>query len=143
MSENGKVTTEVAEQAVQAVAEGAAPARLWLHPDALKPRDYLRGKVALAGVLEERKYTSCYDFLGTDEMYPFLIWALRSRDDPSFGWEEALDTPFYEFETGDDARPQTQLPVPSGSSESMPSGSGSTRRRPRPAAVPSSASSSD
>lgn len=151
MSEsNGKVTTEVAEQAIQAAAKEAvevpaAPVdqRPWLHPDAMMPLDYLRGKKALAAQLKERGYDSCYDFLGTEDMYPFLIWAIRSREDPSFGWDDALRTPFYEFKQGADERPQTPLLGPSGSGESTPSVSGSTRRRPRPAAVPSSASSSD
>lgn len=147
MSEsNGKVATEVAEQAVAEAAEAEAvevDERPWLHPDAMMPLDYIRGQKALAAQLKERGYDSCYDFLGTPEMYPFLIWALRSRDDPSFGWEDALRTPFYEFKQGADERPRTRPAERLGRSESMPSGSGSTRRRPRPAAVPSSESSSD
>jgi hypothetical protein len=114
-----------------------------LHPDALKPRDYLRGAIALKAQLAERKYDSCYDFLGTHEMYPFVMWAIISRDDPSFTWDAALDTPFYLFKMGDAARPQIPPSEPLGKSESTPNGSGSTRRRPRPAAAPSSVSSSD
>lgn len=138
MSENGQVDTEVAEQAV---AEAVAPSKPWLHPDALKPRDYLRGKLALKDVLGDR--ASCYDFLGTDEMYTWLIWALRSRDDPSFTWDRALDSEFSEFSMGDERPPPPTLPAAKpGRSESPPSGSGSTRRQPRRAVEPSSASSS-
>lgn len=141
MSENGQVTTEVAEQAVAEVA--AAPAKLWLHPDALKPRDYLRGKLALKDVLEERGHSNCYDFLGTDDMYPWLMWALRSREDPSFTWDQALDTEFSEFSMGDERPPPPTLPAERpGRSESTRNGSGSTRRQPRRAAVASSSGGS-
>ncbi|HEY5990542.1 MAG TPA: hypothetical protein VIV12_29745 [Streptosporangiaceae bacterium] len=139
MSENGQVATEVAEQAIAEVTE--APAKLWLHPDALKPRDYLRGKTALKAELEERGHQSCYDFLGTDEMYPFLIWALKSREDPSFGWDDALDTEFSEFSMGDERPPPPTLPAEKpGRSDSTPNENGSARRQPRRAAAPSSAS---
>jgi len=138
MSENGQVATEVAEQVA---AEAVAPAKPWLHPDALRPRDYLRGKAALKDVLGERE--SCYDFLGTDEMYTWLIWALRSREDPSFTWDQALDTEFSEFTMGDERPPPPTLPAEKpGRSGSMPAGSSSTLRRPRPAAAPSSSSGS-
>ncbi len=138
MSENGKVAAEVAE-ALQVVT--GVPAKLWLHPDALKPRDYLRGKVALKEVLGEAGHESCYDFLGTDEMYTWLMWALRSRDDPSFTWDQALDTEFSEFSMGDERPPP---PTPQGGkpgrSESTPAGSSSKSRRPKREVEPSSSS---
>lgn len=142
MTENGKVTTEVAEQVVEEAAE-APPEKLWLHPDALRPRDYIRGKQALKDVLKAAGLENCYDFLGTEYMYPWLMWALRSRTDASFGWEDALDTEFSEFRMGDERPPPQIQPAGSGgSSGSTPNGSGSTRRRPRPATAPSSAPSS-
>ncbi len=147
MSENGQITTEVAKQVIEAVAAqgvGKAPDRRpWLHPDAMMPLDYIRGKKMLAAQLKERSHDSCYDFLGTEDMYPFLIWAIKSRDNPAFTWDDALRTPFYEFKQGADERPQILPLESSGRSGSTPSGSGSTRRRPRPVPVPSSASSSD
>lgn len=146
MTENGQVTTEVVEQVVEEAVEAPAEPvdrRPWLHPDAMMPLDYVRGKKTLAAQLKERSYDSCYDFLGTDEMFTFLMWALKSREDPAFTWEDALRTPFYEFKQGADERPQTLPLEPSGRGGSMPSGSGSTRRRPRPAAAPSSSPSSD
>jgi hypothetical protein len=138
MTENGKVDTEVAGQAV---AELVAPAKLWLHPDALKPRDYLRGKLALKEVLGGRE--SCYDFLGTDEMYTWLIWALRSRDDESFSWDDALDTEFSEFSMGDERPGPPTLPAEKpGRSERRPAENSSKPRRqsttPEPVSEPSS-----
>lgn len=128
MSENGQVATEVAEQVIAEVA--TVPAKLWLHPDALKPRDYLRGKLALKDVLEERGHSNCYDFLGTDEMYPWLMWALRSREDPSFTWDQALDTEFSEFTMGDERPPPPTLPAEKpGRSDSTPAGTDSKPRR--------------
>jgi hypothetical protein len=136
MSENGHVATEVAEQVV---AEAVAPAKPWLHPDALRPRDYLRGKAALKDVLGDRQ--SCYDFLGTDEMYPWQMWALRSRENPSFTWDQALDTEFSEFSMGDERPPPPTLPAEKpGRSGSTLAGNGSTPRRPRREAAPSSSS---
>jgi hypothetical protein len=138
MSENGHVATEVAEQVV---AEAVAPAKPWLHPDALRPRDYLRGKEALKDILGDRQ--SCYDFLGTDEMYTWLIWALRSRDDPSFTWDQALDTEFSEFTMGDERPPPpTRTAGSSGRSESTQSVSGSKPPRRKPATEPNSAPTS-
>jgi hypothetical protein len=138
VSENGYVATEVAEQVV---AEAVAAAKLWLHPDALRPRDYLRGKEALKDILGDRQ--SCYDFLGTDEMYTWLIWALRSRENPSFTWDQALDTEFSEFSMGDERPPPPTRTVGSpGSSGNTPAGNSSTPRRPRRVAEPSSSSGS-
>jgi hypothetical protein len=136
---NGKVAIEVAEQAVQ---ETVAPAKLWLHPDALKPRDYLRGKIALRAVLDELEHDSCYDFLGTDEMYTWCMWALKSRTNPKFTWDEALDTEFREFRMGEEVPPQTQPSESSGKSETTPNGSGSKPQRRKPATEPASSPSS-
>lgn len=115
--------------------------KLWLHPDALRPRDYIRGRTALADVLTAEGLDNCYDFLGTEFMYPWLIWALRSRTNADFGWEDALDTEFSEFRMGDDPRPPTPPSELSGRSGSTPAGNASKARRPRPAAAPSSSPS--
>jgi hypothetical protein len=142
VSENGQVDTQVAEQAVQ-VAEPVGPVeKLWLHPDALRPRDYIRGQTALAAVLAELGFENCYDFLGGPYAYPWMMWALRSRTNPDFTWDDALDSEFHEFRMGDDERPQTPPLELSGKSGSTPGGSGSTRRRPKPAPEPASESSS-
>jgi hypothetical protein len=63
-------------------------------------------------------------------MYPFCIWALRSRDDPGFTWEDALDTPFYQFHMGDEPLPpQTPPPAPPGSEPASPAEKASTPKR--------------
>lgn len=136
MSENGKVAAETAEQVA---AEVVAP-KQWLHPDALTPRDYLRGKLALKDVLAERGHESPYDFLGTDEMYTWLIWALRSRADVSFTWDAALDTPFYEFQMGGDRPPPPPAGPPS-LSGSKPGRSAVSRAKPELPSVESVSSS--
>ena len=136
-SANGKVKDEVAGQVVQA----EAPVKQWLHPDALRPRDYLRGKIALRKVLEELKLSSCYDLLSGEYMYPWIMWALKSRDNPKFTWDQALDTDFHEFEMSD-SPPQTRPLDASGGSETGQNSSGSKATQPKPEPEPSSANSS-
>jgi hypothetical protein len=139
-SDNGKADTPVAERAVQQADDPGELAKPWLHPDALVPRDYLRAKVALKEVLGTR---SPYELLVGDEMYPFIIWCLRSRDDPAFTWDQALDTPFYLFRMGDEPPPPpTPPPASSGSAPTTPAGSASTPKRRPPARARSSAPSS-
>jgi hypothetical protein len=136
---NGKVATEVAEQAIQ---ETVVPAKPWLHPDALRPRDYIRGQTALKAVLAELDFENCYDFLGGPYAYPWMMWALESRADPSFTWEQALDRDFRHYRMGEEVPPQTQPSELSGRSEITPSGSGSKQQRRRPATEPSSSPTS-
>jgi hypothetical protein len=128
MSDNGKAPAEVTTD------------RQGYSPDLLTPRDMLRAAAVLGDVLGER---SPYDMFTDDlERAPFIIWCLRSRTDPSFTWEDALDTPYLgEFEIGDSRPPQTApspTPSPPGSSAS----GGSKRKPSEPAPEPSSASSS-
>lgn len=142
MSENGQVDVEIAEQAVQETA--GVPEKLWLHPDALRPRDYIRGKEALKDVLATEGLDNCYDFLGTEWMYPWLMWALESRTDPSFTWEQALDRDFWHYRMGGDERPSPVIPPlsSSGRSDSTPAGNATKPKRPRPAPAPNSSSGS-
>jgi len=129
MSDNGKAPAEV-----------TAAARQGYSPQMLTPRDMLRAKAALADVLGDR---SPYDMFDDDlERAPFIIWCLRSRTDPGFTWEDALDTPYLgEFEIGDSRPPPpTVSPTPS-PPESNASG-GSRKKPSEPAPEPSSASSS-
>jgi hypothetical protein len=135
-STNGKVKDEVAEK-----IKAEVPVKLWLHPDALRPRDYLRGKIALREVLEELKMDSCYEMLSGDYMYPWIMWALRSRTNPKFTWDEALDSDFYNFEMSD-SPPQTLPLDSSGRSETGQSENESKAPPPKLEPEPSSASSS-
>jgi hypothetical protein len=126
MTDNGKADAATAAQVALAGYDQDDMSKPWLHPDALTPGDHLRAKVALAGLLGER---SPYELLGGDEMYPYIMWCLRSRDDPGFTWEQALATPFYEFRMSGGPPPPT-APPPSlpGSSDAAPK-----RRQPTPA----------
>jgi hypothetical protein len=143
MSEdNGQLATADAEEAVAEAA--AADERPWLDADALTPRDYVRGKTALAAVLAEHKMGSCYELLAGETMYPWCIWALKSRDDPDYTWEQALDEPFWQFRIGDDHRPPPRPAPPRSSPGSAGITSGepsATRRPPRRAPGRSSGSS--
>jgi hypothetical protein len=133
MADNGKPDPAAAAAAVE--YDPADPAKPWLHPDALTPGDYLRAKKALKEVLGDR---SPYELLDGEEMYPFCIWAIRSRDDPTFTWEQALATPFYEFRLGGGPPPRTPPPASSGSKPSRTGGAGSTSKPKPPTAALSS-----
>lgn len=74
-----------------------------LNADVLTPRDLTRAKAALGG-------QNPFELLGDPvTMFPLIIWCLKSRDDPSFTWEQALDTPFGDFDMSggleDDSQP--------------------------------------
>jgi hypothetical protein len=134
--ENGQVAVAEAEQ-VAAEAVAAEAAKPWLDPDALTPRDYLRGKQQLADVLKGR---SPYELLQGEEMYPWLIWAIRSRTDPGYTWEQALDEPFWQFRIGGDA--PGPLPAATGSGATAPAGPALTPKPARPTRGRSSGPSS-
>jgi hypothetical protein len=109
-----------------------------LDPEVLTPRDMQRAK---AGPLRGR---SAYELMGDpEEMFPLIIWCLRSRDDPGFTWEQALDTPFSNYDmAGGQSPPESPTPAPSGST---PRPSGGKRSKTKPAvsaAAPSSGSTS-
>jgi hypothetical protein len=129
MSEdNGQVATADAEQVV---AE-AADERPWLDADALMPLDYIRGKTALAAVLAEHKMGSCYELLAGETMYPWCIWAIKSRDDPDYTWEQAIREPFWQFRIGDDHRPPLKPAPPRSSPGSAGTTSGEPSATPKP-----------
>lgn len=136
MTDNGKPDQATAAAVVE--YDPADPAKPWLHPDALTPGDYLRAKTALAELLDGR---SPYELLDGEEMYPFCIWAIRSRDDPEFTWADALATPFYEWRLGGGPPPRTRPPGSPGSRPRRPSGAGSISKPKPPAAAPGSAPS--
>jgi hypothetical protein len=115
------------------------PDRPSLNPELLTPRDMQRAKVALAEVLGDRDPYDMIEERAT--AVPFTIWCLRSRVDPSFTWEQALDTPFLgDFEPF--GPPQIPGPAANGGSPGRSTASGSKRKRPAPATAPGSASSS-
>jgi hypothetical protein len=119
---------------------GQIPERQKIDARLLTPRDMARAKVALAEMLDGR---SPYDMVEGDveDAVPFTIWCLKSRANPAFTWEDALDTPFLgDFDPV--SPPQTPPPDASGSS---PARNGGSRPKTKPAApepAPSSASTS-
>jgi hypothetical protein len=124
MTENGKVDTEVAEQAVQVAA--AVPHRYRLDSDELTPSDIKRARVMLNG-------KNPWEVLShEDDMFTLMIWCFKSRTDPSFTWEQAENTPFGEFDPAVPNDPPPILPSePLGRSESTLSGNESTPTRPK------------
>jgi hypothetical protein len=112
--------------------------KLWLHANNLTPGDMKRARITL-GV---DPYRMIGEKVELEDRFIFMIWCLKSRDDPSFTLEQAEATPFGEFWMGDDGPPPTPPLEPSGSSEATPSANGSKPRRPRPAPASSSSSSS-
>ena len=100
---NGKVAVEQAEAVSQAITSPAspAPAKLRLHMDSLTPRDLSRARVMLGG-------QDPNEVLASDDTYEriaLMIWCLKSRTMPGFTWDDALDTPFGEFDMSVDEPP--------------------------------------
>jgi hypothetical protein len=76
----------------------AAP-RLRLDPDLLTPHDLRRAR----DVLDGRNPWELLD--DPIDRVTLTIWCLLSRDDPSFTWDQADNSPFGLFDTaGDDDR---------------------------------------
>jgi hypothetical protein len=141
MADNGKGTAaqRAALTAQEAEQDGG---KQWLHPNALTPRDYRRGKQALAGVLTEMGLEDCYELVTTDDMYAWCIWALKSRTNPNFTWDDALDTPFSEFTVGSERPPPTPPSGGGGRSATTPADDGSSKPPSAPAPARSSGPSS-
>lgn len=138
---NGKVQDDVAERAVQAET-AEVPAKVWLNSGALKPRDLVRARIQLADVLNGRAPLELLD-PDKDEFFPFLIWCQRSRSDPSFSWDDALDTDFDDCKMGGERPPPPMLPRSTSGSSGTPSiGSRSKPPPPKHEREPSSASGS-
>jgi hypothetical protein len=134
---NGKVTTEVAEQAVAAVVQSDYRPRMYrLTTDEFCGRDIKRARVMLGG----RNPWEILD--GEDEdRFTLIIWCLKSRHIPGLTWEDAEATPYGEFLPPGDLPPQTPPLETSGSSGTTPSESGSKSTRQRREPAPSSVSS--
>jgi hypothetical protein len=89
---------------------------------------------AKAGPLEGR---SAFELMNDpDEMFVLIIWCLKSRTDPSFTWEQAMDTPFGAFSDPPPAAPEVST---DGASLN---GSGSKAKPARPAPARSSGATS-
>jgi hypothetical protein len=119
---------------------GQVPAKPRLDPDELTPADMRRAKVALGG-------RNPYELMSDPvDLFPLLIWCLRSRTDPDFTWEQAEATRFGDFDMGGggDAEPDPQIGGPgSPGPEAEPKpASGSRTRRASSASAPSSAPTS-
>ena len=94
-----------------------------------------RARTALADILGDR---SAYDLLDDDyDRVPLTIWCLRSRTDPSFTWQQALETPYLSEWTEGPPGPPTTAAPPAGGANGA--GSASSKKRTAPANGPSSA----
>lgn len=116
-------------------------ARRMISPMLLTARDHLRAKAPLADIVAACGYDSTYAMVEDAEWaVPFTIWCLKTRTDPGFTWDQALDTPYLlETEIGESGPPQTPAPPTGGASDDTPE----SRRKPNastpePAAAPSS-----
>jgi hypothetical protein len=76
--------------------------KLVLDPNLLTPRDMKRARVAISG-------QNPYEMMeNQDDAIPLIIWCLQSRVDPDFTWEQALDTPFSDFEMAEEGPPKNE-----------------------------------
>jgi hypothetical protein len=133
MAENGQATVEQVQASVQAVP--LPP----LDPDHLRPRDWIRASEndQIAGVLQGLGKQEPWELLGTKYRFAIMVWCFKSRLDPAFTWDQALDSEFGEF--GEQAPPPLPaVSTSSGSSGAASSGSGSSGTRSRRANEPSS-----
>jgi hypothetical protein len=113
MTENGQVTDAVE----------AGPRRYL--PTLLTSADMNRAREQLKDVLGDR---SAYDLLDDDyDRVPLTIWCLRSRTDPSFTWQQALETPYLSEWTEGEAGPPTTAAPPAGGANGAASASSSKR----------------
>ena len=101
-------------------------AKIRLDPDLLTPRDLRRARDILKG-------RNPFELLDDPiDRLVLITWCLRSREDASFTWEQAEDTPFSAFEQ---AEPEQDPPTPG--TENGPGNNGSERsKRKRLAAEP-------
>lgn len=129
---NGQPTTAEAKAVVVAAAAPARKPRL--HVDLLTPRDMIRARTALGG----RNPNEMLEGNDTFERITLMIWCLKSRTNPDFTWDDALDTPFGEFDMSGDEPPEATGPGGSPGPESeTPTASGSKQRRRAAEAEPS------
>ena len=124
MTNNGQVTDDL---------EVEAGPRRYL-PTLLTSADMNRARTALGD-------RSAYDLLDDDyDRVPLTIWCLRSRTDPSFTWQQALETPYLsEWVEGPPGPPTTAAPPAGGANGAA---SASSKKRTAPAPAPSSANTS-
>lgn len=94
---NGKATTKQALQQPTPAEAG----KLRLSIDSLTPRDLIRARVMLGG----RDPNEVLAGADTYERVTLMMWCLKSRTDPAFTWDEALDTPFGEFDASEEEPP--------------------------------------
>lgn len=124
MTDNGSAPAE-------AVAS-LASARQKLDPDLLTPRDLLRAQDMLdeLGDGDKLKGADIYEVMANrTRRAGVIIWCLKSRTDPSFTFEQALDTPYGEFDVEDD---EPDPPTgPPGSPGPAPAASGPAASKPK------------
>lgn len=109
--------------------------KLRLDPEELTPGDLKRARVALDGRNPWELFEDPLDAM------ILAIWCFKSREDPTFTWEQAENTRLGEFDMGD-VVPQTPGP---GGNGALPGSSDEPPSRTTPpasAATPSSGSSS-
>lgn len=91
-------------------------AKIRLDPDLLTPRDLRRAREILKG---RNPFELLEDPI---DRVVLITWCLRSREDASFTWEQAEDTPFSAYESAElEEDPPTPGPGKPGSNGSEPS----------------------
>jgi hypothetical protein len=100
--------------------------------DQLTPRDFKRARVMLGG-RDPGELIEVHE-----DRTALIIWCVRSRDDPGFTWDMALDTPWSECVAPDTSEPDPQPASTPASNGSSPSGTAKTSAR---ASRPSATSS--
>lgn len=107
-----------------------------LSPLQLTTKDVIRARPMLkeqAGL----EHTDPWDLLDEtgdpDLRRALVIWCVKSRTNPTFTWDQAMETPFgamYPDDEEPEATPPTPGPTSSGSGPGESSNGGSRRRRP-------------
>lgn len=101
-------------------------------PDLLTPRDLSRARKVLGRDPAEL-------FLFMEDRTALVIWCTRTRDDPEFTWDQALDTPLSEIVAPPDEEPDPQpasMPASNGSSANATARTSSKASRPSATSTP-------
>ena len=100
MSSNGQITAEQA-QAIQQPPSGKPR----YGRGSLSPRDFKRARVMLGGRDPEEVLRGDWE-----DAAALLLWCVKTRSDPSFTWDQAVDTPFDAFDEVFDVEEGPQQP---------------------------------
>jgi hypothetical protein len=90
--------------------------KIRVDPNALTPRDLKRARVMLGG---KSPYEILEDDDNREDAIALTIWCIRSRKDPNFTLEDALDVPFSQLEEPDQGPPVNAAPSSDGSNKKV------------------------